>query len=67
MSAAPDTWPPTGPLAGLWAHVDLVFTDEEKVDLLALLRRWQGETSPLTADDQDDWSTVELHPPDWLP
>ncbi len=59
------SWPPEGRFLALWERFDLLFTDEEKHNLLALLRRWQQEGSSLVAymdPETGEWVDVE---PEW--
>jgi hypothetical protein len=57
-------WPPAGRFHELWSRFDAAFSDDEKHDLLALLREWQHAGSTLVAytDLFGDWHDVE---PDW--
>lgn len=57
-------WPPEGRFAELWRRAEGIITDDEKGDLLALLRLWQDENSTLVAytDEAGQWVNVE---PDW--
>lgn len=58
-------WPPKGRFAELWKRVHETFPDEEKEDVLALLRVWSDENSTLVAYREtweDEWHDVT---PNW--
>lgn len=59
-------WPPVGRFAALWRRIEAALPyDEERLDALALLARWDDETAQLVGyldDDEGGWVDVE---PDW--
>mgnify|MGYP001619627704 CR=1 FL=1 len=64
-------WPPKGRFKTLWEQVEAGFSDEEKHDVIALLRCWQDENSMLVSytDEDGEWVNVEPNwsvPPGWL-
>lgn len=68
-SVAPDgrivyAWPPEGRFVRLWDRLHKVFSDDEKHEVLALLRAWRDDDSTLVAytDDEGGWVDVEW---DW--
>jgi hypothetical protein len=55
-------WPPEGRFAVLWDRFQAAgFTDDEKTDLVALLRLWVDENSDLVAytDENGEWVDVQ--------
>lgn len=58
------SWPPEGRFRALWERCALTFTDQEKLELLALLKKWRDSESTLVAytNDEGEWVDVE---PDW--
>jgi len=58
-------WPAEGRYADLWRRMVQAFPhDTERVEVAALLERWQDEQDTLVSytDDNGDWVDVE---PDW--
>ena len=57
-------WPPEGRFKVLWERFHAEVPDDEKSDVLALLRAWQDENSTLDSYTNDGGEWVDVRP-DW--
>lgn len=55
-------WPPAGRFKGLWERVEAAFADDEKNEVLSLLKCWRDENSELVAYTDpvtNEWVSVD--------